>query len=53
MKIAVDVSLDGGSHRGTRFRLPKIDAMHVLDLAEEGARGSDELNRILQMERVR
>ena len=53
MKIAVDVSLDGGNHRGTRFRLPKIDTMYALDLAEEGARGSDELNRILQMERVR
>jgi len=53
MKIAVDVSLDGGNHRGMRFRLPKIDTMYALDLAEEGTRGSNELNRILQMERVR
>jgi hypothetical protein len=53
MKIAIDLSLDNETHRGVRFFLPKIDTMYVLDLAEEGDRGSNEYNRIMKFEKIR
>jgi SPP1 gp7 family putative phage head morphogenesis protein len=53
MKIAVDLSLDTGNHRGVRLLLPKVDTMYVLDLSVENDRGLDEYNRITRFEKIR
>jgi hypothetical protein len=53
MKIAVDVSLLTKSHKSIRLALPKIDTLYLLDLAQEGDRGSNEFNRIMRMEKIR
>jgi len=53
MKIAVDVSLLTKSHKSVRLALPKIDTLYLLDLAQEGDRGSNEFNRIMRMEKIR
>ncbi|MCL1957972.1 MAG: phage head morphogenesis protein, partial [Spirochaetes bacterium] len=53
MKIAVDVNLKTKALRGLRYALPKIDTVYLLDLAQEGDRGSNEFNRIMRMEKVR
>lgn len=48
IKITVDVSAT------ERFlKLPKVDTMYYLDLAQDGTRGSNEYNRIMGFERVR
>jgi hypothetical protein len=53
MKIAVDLSLETGNHRGVRLLLPKVDTMYVLDLSTEENRGIQEYNRITKMEKIR
>jgi len=53
MKIAVDVSLLTKAHKTVRLALPKIDTLYLLDLAQEGDRGSNEFNRIMRMEKIR
>jgi hypothetical protein len=53
MKIAVDLSLETGNHRGVRLLLPKVDTMYVLDLSTESDRGLDEYNRITKFEKIR
>ena len=53
MKIAVDISLKTGTHKGVRLPLPKIDTMYLLDLASDIDRGSNEFNRIMQMKKIR
>jgi hypothetical protein len=53
MKIAVDVSLKSGTHRGVKLPLPKVDTMYLLDLSTESNMGIGEFNRIMSMEKVR
>jgi hypothetical protein len=53
MKIAVDVGLKTKAYQGIKFPLPKIDTLYLLDLAQEGDRGSNEFNRIMRMEKIR
>jgi len=53
MKIAVDISLKTKSHRGVRLALPKIDTMYLLDISAESTIGSNEFNRIKELEKIR
>jgi len=53
MKIAVDIGLKTKSHRGVRLALPKIDTMYLLDISAESTIGSNEFNRIMEMEKIR
>ena len=53
MKIAVDVNLKTGTHRGIRLPLSKVDTMYLLDISTEIDRGLDEFNRIMCMKQIR